>query len=71
MRFMKNKNKKLKQVEIARMVKISPSFLSEIISNKKRPSWHTANRLEKVTGIPVQMWMEGMTEQIRKRIRAQ
>ena len=65
---MKNKNKKLKQFEIARKAGISPSFLSEVISNKKRPSWYIAKKLEKVTGIAVGLWMEGATEKLRKQL---
>lgn len=66
MPFMKNKNKKIKQFEIARMAGISPSFFSEIINNKKRPSWEISNKLKSVTKIPIRVWMEGTTEHIRE-----
>uniref|UniRef100_A0A6M3LSQ8 Putative DNA binding, helix-turn-helix domain containing protein n=1 Tax=viral metagenome TaxID=1070528 RepID=A0A6M3LSQ8_9ZZZZ len=68
MRSMKNKNKKLKQVEIARLAGVSESFLSEIISNKKRPSWATAIKLSKATKTPIDLWMGGTTKKIRKHI---
>jgi len=50
---------------IAKKSSISPAFLSEIINNKKRPSWATAKRLAKATSTSPELWLDGDTESIR------
>lgn len=57
---------RINQSEIAKKAAISNSHLSEIIANKKRPSWKVAKRLSVLTGIPIETWMEGTSEQIRE-----
>lgn len=51
---------------IAKQSSISPAFLSEIINNKKRPSWVTAKRLAKATSTTPELWLDGDTESIRE-----
>lgn len=53
------------QKKIAKRSSISPAFLSEIINNKKRPSWATAKRLAEVTSTNPELWLEGDTISIR------
>ena len=53
------------QKKIAKKSSISPAFLSEIINNKKRPSWTTAKRLAEVTSTPPELWLDGDTASIR------
>ena len=48
----------MKQQDIAKKVGISGAFLSEIIHGKKSPSWKTAKNLNKITGVPIDLWME-------------
>ena len=57
--------KRLKQNIIAEKAQISDSYLSEIIANKKRPSWSTAKKLAKATGTSPVLWLEGSTDQIK------
>ena len=54
--------KKLKQTDIAKSVKISDGFLSEILAGKKSPYWQTAKKLFSVTGVAVDIWMEAKLE---------
>ena len=53
------------QIKIAKMTNISAGYLSEIINNKKRPSWSTAKRLAETTETSPELWLEGTREQIR------
>ena len=50
--------KKTRQTHIAKMAGISDAFLSEILAGQKSPSWETAKKLFKVTGIRPEFWME-------------
>lgn len=63
--------KKIRQTHIAKMAKISDAFLSEILAGKKTPYWETAKVLSKVTGIPVEFWMESKNnpEQLKAKIK--
>jgi len=47
-----------KQTYIAKQAGIVDSFLSEILAGKKTPSWETAKKLFKATGIRPEIWME-------------
>lgn len=63
--------KKTRQTHIAKMAGISDAFLSEILAGKKTPYWETAKVLSKVTGIPVEFWMESKNnpEQLKAKIK--
>ena len=50
--------KKIKQTEIAKKADITDGFLSQILTGEKSPSWETAKKLFKATGIPPEIWME-------------
>lgn len=50
--------KTTRQTDIVKMVGISDAFLSEILAGKKSPSWETAKKLFKATGIRPEIWME-------------
>lgn len=50
--------KKRTQKQIAQEANISEGFFCEILAGKKTPSWTTAKILTKITGIPVEHWME-------------
>jgi len=53
------------QIKIAKKVGISAGHLSDIINNKKRPSWSTAKRLAKTTETWPELWLEGDSQSIR------
>lgn len=53
------------QKKIALKTNISEGFLSELISAKKRPSWHTAKKLAKATNTNPVLWLEGSPEDIK------
>lgn len=53
------------QIKIAKRAGISAGHLSDIINNKKRPSWSTAKRLAKTTETWPELWLEGDTLSIR------
>lgn len=53
------------QIKIARKVGISAGHLSDIIRNRRRPSWATAKRLAKTTETWPELWLEGETQDIR------
>lgn len=54
------------QKKIAEKAGISPAFLSELISTKKRPSWHTAKKLSIVTHVDPVIWLEGSAKDIKE-----
>jgi len=53
------------QIRIAQKCSISQGFLSDIISNKRRPSWKTAKRLAKETNTSPELWLDGSTAEIQ------
>lgn len=53
------------QTKIAKKAGITSAYLSEIIHNKKRPSWPTSKRLAEVTCTDPVLWLEGTTDEIR------
>ncbi|MCF8025828.1 MAG: helix-turn-helix domain-containing protein [Desulfobacteraceae bacterium] len=54
------------QKEIAEKAEISTGYLSELISVKKRPSWHTAKKLSQATNTDPVLWLEGKSEDIKE-----
>lgn len=50
--------KKRTQKQIAQEANISEAFFCEILAGKKTPSWVTAKKLSKITGISIELWME-------------
>ncbi|MBF0229192.1 MAG: helix-turn-helix transcriptional regulator [Desulfamplus sp.] len=50
--------KTTRQTHIAKKAGISDGLLSQILTGAKAPSWETAKILSKVTGIPIEFWME-------------
>ena len=59
------------QTQIAKMAGISDGLLSQILTGQKAPSWGTAKTLCKVTGIPVELWMESKNnpEQLKTKLK--
>ena len=53
------------QKSIAKKSEVTPSFLSQILSGNKRPSWKTAKRLAEATNTEPALWMEGTPDEIR------
>ena len=56
------KERKLTQKELSQMTGIKPSVLSETINGKRSVSLNVAVALEKVLGIPAEMWMNLQTQ---------
>lgn len=56
------------QKKIAERADVSPAFLSLVLAEKRRPSWKIAKRLAEVTGTDPVLWLEGSSQQIRKKI---
>ena len=50
--------KKTRQTEIAKKAGITDGFLSQILTGLRTPSWETAKKLFKATGIRPEIWME-------------
>jgi len=44
------------QKEIAKRLKLSPSYFSLLVSGKRTPSMAVAGRIQKELGIPVEAW---------------
>jgi len=59
------------QTQIAKKAGISDGLLSQILTGSKSPSWENAKVLSKVTGIPVELWMESKNnpEQLKNRLK--
>jgi len=49
--------KKIKQIDLAKQIGISPKHLSDIVCGRALPSRKTANLLEKATGIERLAWL--------------
>ncbi len=56
---------KLTQINIAKRLKVSPSFVSQLINNKKRPSWERAKEIAKITNTKPILWLEGSSDEIK------
>lgn len=50
------------QTKIAKDADISVSLINQILSGQKRPSWDTAKRLEKASGLSAVDWIEGKVD---------
>ncbi len=61
--------KKIKQTEIAKKADITDGFLSQILTGEKSPSWETAKKLFKATGIRPEIWMESKNNHVQLRIK--
>ena len=57
------------QAKIARQAGISRSFLSLVLSGKRRPSWTKAKVLSKVTGTRPELWLDGTPQQMKRAIK--
>lgn len=51
---------KLKQWELAKLLEITDSYLSQILSGRRLPGRETALRIEQEAGIPVGSWSESV-----------
>ena len=58
--------KKYTQANIARQIRVSEAFLSQLANGLRRPSWPTAKKLAKVTDTDPVLWLEGTPEQIKQ-----
>jgi transcriptional regulator with XRE-family HTH domain len=47
---------KQKQYEVAQDLRITESYLSQVLSGRRRPGLDIAVRIETLTGIPVSAW---------------
>ena len=52
------KRSRLKQYELADLIGMHDTTLSQVLSGKRRPGLDTALRIEAATGIPVESWMD-------------
>ena len=48
----------MNQREFARAIRITDSYLSQLLSGVRRPGLPTAVRLEAETGVPVASWVD-------------
>lgn len=60
-----DKKKKVTQASIADRLGISRGFLTEIFKGRRRPSYKTSSRFEKITGISCLVFLGEKPEKIR------
>lgn len=48
---------------------ITPAFMSMILNGHRNPSWKTAKKLERVTGLPAPDWFERPGDELRAAIK--
>jgi transcriptional regulator with XRE-family HTH domain len=58
------------QKQIAEMVGVSSSFVSQILSGIRRPSWPMAKALANATDTKPELWLDGEPAQIKEAIGA-
>ena len=51
------------QKEIAKKLGCSQQFISAVLHGRKRPSPRMAARLERITGVPLRVWLLGTPKQ--------
>ena len=56
----------MKQNELAKRLNITAAYVSQIISEKKRPMWPLAKRIAEETDTDPVLWLEGRTDDMRK-----
>ena len=61
---------KFKQKEFAEKTGLSPSYISEVLNKKRRPSWDVAKLLARETGTSPLLWMEGTAADLKNAITA-
>ncbi|HBA84901.1 MAG TPA: hypothetical protein DCZ95_12475 [Verrucomicrobia bacterium] len=57
--------KRFSQIELAKQVGVSSSFISQLVKGSKRPSWKRAKQLASVTCTSADLWLDGTPEQIK------
>lgn len=62
--------KRISQAKQAELLGISQSFISEVLSGKKRMTRKKALELEAKSGIPAAVWMFGTLEELRAAVSA-
>ncbi len=60
----------MKQVVLARKARISESHISRICGGSRRPKYHVAKRLARITGTEIALWLEGNPAEIKEKIRS-
>lgn len=64
---------RLKQYELARLIGVTDSYLSQLLSGRRKPGRDIAIRIEAQTGIPVQSWsdiaLSDLSDGHRRRVR--
>lgn len=65
------KRSRLKQYELADLLEMHETTLSQMLAGKRRPGLATALRIEDVTGIPVSAWKAHHLGSLGKRHRKQ
>lgn len=61
---------KFKQKDIAQKLGLSPSYLSEVLNKRRRPSWDVAKLLARETGTSPMVWMDGTEADLKNAIAA-
>jgi transcriptional regulator with XRE-family HTH domain len=56
------------QANIANNANISEAFFSQIVNGHRRPSWHTAKTLAKITQTKPELWLDGKPEEIKRAV---
>lgn len=55
---------------IAAAAGIDSSYVSHILSGRKRPTWQTAKKLTQATGVKYELWFEGSPEELKAALAA-
>jgi transcriptional regulator with XRE-family HTH domain len=59
---------KIKQIDLAKKIGLSQSFLSMIISGRRRPSWDNAKKLAAFTSTDPVLWLDGTADARRSAV---
>lgn len=59
---------RLKQTELATLLGMTDSYLSQVLSGRRRPGLDTALRIEEQTGVPVESWGERVIADAERRL---
>lgn len=56
----------MKQKDLAFKIKTSESYISQLLSGHRRPSWPIAKRLAHATNTTPYLWLEGSPNEIKE-----
>ena len=57
--------KTITQIELAKALKVSPTYINYLVNTVKRPNWKRAKQLSKITGSTPELWLEGTPDEIK------